>query len=340
MYSWIDETQNLTDNILPLPTNWDSDVVIYPIVYGVGIDEDITLWIAKVKDGLTRQQEHIKQQNVKLVLYDIWEASKFLKDAAIEIQKHTNKKVYVISCDQKLPTQSTVDIKFIFNDIWKNRMPYTGGPMLFTHKKLYINLTRVCRLHRAMLLDSLIENKLFDLGFNTVSNTGWELQDYCRYNPHSKILEQKFDVLDVVDLVNTNPNNSVPIKQCKKSFVYITTETHTDSQRMFFSEKVYKPIAIGMPFMVLGNTGTLTYLKKQGFKTFSDWFNEDYDLDIKLQDRIKIIVENLKNYSKLSSADLTKIRGKMIDTCKHNQKLYKKINKQVDIDKSTLEIVA
>ena len=54
---------------------------------------------------------------------------------------------------------------------------------------------------------------------------------------------------------------------------YLTTETHVDNNVLFISEKTYKPISIGMPFMSLGNPGTLEYLRSKGFITFSDWID-------------------------------------------------------------------
>jgi hypothetical protein len=85
---------------------------------------------------------------------------------------------------------------------------------------------------------------------------------------------------------------------------------------------VYKPIAIGMPFMTLGNPGTLQDLRTRGFVTFSDWWDEGYDLDLDLNSRIEIIIKNLKKLSQYKSADLIRIRKEMQDILEHNLNLY------------------
>lgn len=340
MYKWDNKLQNVLNIDIPLyilQNFYEHSDKIYPIIYGVDIDANIDDWIQEITLLLQEKKTYLNENNIKVVLYDIFESSKFVKEAANIIQKIIERKIYVVSSDQKL--QSNNNITYIFNNYWKTIMPYKSIPIRFTPKKLYINLVRVCRLHRCMLLDSLIEKQLFAHGFNTVSNIGWHLSDYCKDNPSSVIQDQKFDILDVSDLINNNPNNSVPLKQCTKSFVYLATETLTDNTRMFFSEKVYKPIAIGMPFLTLGNVGTLEYLKRQGFKTFSKWFNEDYDLDLSLQDRINIIVENLELYKNMSDLQLIKVRAEMNETCKHNLKIYKKINKEIDLNKTTEDIL-
>jgi|SaaInl5LU_22_DNA_1037371.scaffolds.fasta_scaffold08997_5 hypothetical protein len=322
-YAFIDKSQlwhKTTFDMLPEIETSD-DIQIYPIEYSPGIDEPIDQWMQLVIDGTNK--EFIKHNNVRVVLFDLFEASKFVYTAAQLLNKHLQKKIYVITCDQLLPNQSTNDLHFIFHNFWSACMYPQNRPCKYFSNKLYINCTRVARPHRAQLIEELINNDLFDLGYNTISNKGNELTNYFSNNPTSKIPNQKFDVLDVSDLININPNNFVPTKQCKRSFVYIATETLVDNTRLFFSEKVYKPIAIGMPFMILGNPGTLKSLKQMGYKTFDKWFNEDYDNDINLSDRIKVITDNLNYYRNFTPCELTNIRSKMRPIIKHNQKVYR-----------------
>ncbi len=322
-YAFIDDIQSWakTDISMLPEIETPDDVQIYPIEYSPGIDEPIDQWLELVIDGTNKQ--FIKHNNVRVVLFDLFEASKFVYNAAKLLNTHLQKKIYVITCDQLLPNRSTKDLHFIFHNFWSGRM-LPSKRVLFSSKKLYINCTRVVRPHRAQLIEELINNNLFDLGYNTISDKGGELTNYLNKTTTSKIPDQKFDVLDVNNLININPNNFVPIKQCEKSFVYIATETLVDNNRLFFSEKVYKPIAIGMPFMVLGNPGTLKSLKQMGYKTFDKWFNEDYDNDINLADRIKIITDNLNYYRNFTKRELDVIRFEMKAVTTYNHRVYKK----------------
>ena len=43
------------------------------------------------------------------------------------------------------------------------------------------------------------------------------------------------------------------------------------------SEKTYKSIAVGKPFVLFGQTGALRCLRSLGYKTFSPWIDESYD---------------------------------------------------------------
>jgi hypothetical protein len=57
----------------------------------------------------------------------------------------------------------------------------------------------------------------------------------------------------------------------------IVTETHFEHDRLFMSEKLWKPIANRHPFIVVGTPGTLAYLHSLGFQTFMPMVDERYD---------------------------------------------------------------
>ena len=320
---------------------FESDYIIFPVAYGVGIEYDADDWIQKIKKIIVNNINFLQQSHVKFVLFDLYEASKDLSKAANIFQQVLDKKIYVISANRKLlQKDSNTNIIIVFNDYWKTCMPSRDCSCKFTPKKLYINLTRVARFHRCMLLDQLFNANLFYRGYNTFSKRVVPETDlYFKMYPNSCINKINFNILDVKNLYKRNPNYFVPYQACKNSFVYLATETLVTNERMFFSEKIYKPIAIGIPFMVLGNPGTLSVLKALGYETFSKWFDEDYDLDYDIKDRIQIIVKNLKTYSDYTPNDLVKIRKEMATVCKKNLEIYKVHNKQNDLYNSIQKVL-
>jgi len=54
-------------------------------------------------------------------------------------------------------------------------------------------------------------------------------------------------------------------------------EYNHNLKRAFITEKTYKPLMYGHPFMVIGNINTNTILKQQGFETFENEFDINYD---------------------------------------------------------------
>ena len=62
-----------------------------------------------------------------------------------------------------------------------------------------------------------------------------------------------------------------------ESLLYLVTETVATGQRLHLTEKTFKPIALGMPFVIVGTKGSLEYLRSYGFRTFEGIWDESYD---------------------------------------------------------------
>ena len=80
----------------------------------------------------------------------------------------------------------------------------------------------------------------------------------------------------------------------------------------FVSEKTFKPIQYQHPFMVYGQQNTLKFLHDLGFETFENLFDESYDTinsstieGIESDNKLQIIINNVKNFSKHPRDQLT-----------------------------------
>jgi hypothetical protein len=65
--------------------------------------------------------------------------------------------------------------------------------------------------------------------------------------------------------------------ECAESLLYLVTETVATGRRHHITEKTFKPIALGMPFVIVGTQGSLKYLRSYGFRTFEGIWDESYD---------------------------------------------------------------
>lgn len=63
-------------------------------------------------------------------------------------------------------------------------------------------------------------------------------------------------------------------------FCDVVCETFTHGKTFFMTEKTLRPIVNRKPFVVQGSQWYLKNLRLLGFKTFNDWWPEDYDDDI------------------------------------------------------------
>ena len=82
--------------------------------------------------------------------------------------------------------------------------------------------------------------------------------------------------------------------QSAESLLYLVTETVATGRRHHLTEKTFKPIALGMPFVIVGTQGSLKYLRSYGFKTFGDLWDESYDDEPDDHKRIEKIAKVLE----------------------------------------------
>jgi hypothetical protein len=89
--------------------------------------------------------------------------------------------------------------------------------------------------------------------------------------------------------------NKAPFELSKDCCFFIVTESefqNGDTLRRF-TEKTVKPIALGMPFIILGQPFTLKRLQILGFKTFSDYIDESYDLIDDPIERFELVMREI-----------------------------------------------
>lgn len=73
--------------------------------------------------------------------------------------------------------------------------------------------------------------------------------------------------------------------------------------KTFVSEKLYKPMAVGHPFLACGTKGMLNFLKLQGFETFSGIIDESYDSIHDDSQRLRCLEKELDRLFELFKKD-------------------------------------
>jgi hypothetical protein len=118
------------------------------------------------------------------------------------------------------------------------------------------------------------------------------------------------------------------------SYWNIVMETYLNATGgVFLTEKTFKPIKYGQPFVILGTTGSLAYLKEQGYKTFSPWIDESYDQEENIRWRWYALIELARKFSKTSLEDLHKQHTEMTSVILHNQAWFKR-NKRQELEQA------
>ena len=110
------------------------------------------------------------------------------------------------------------------------------------------------------------------------------------------------------------------------TYFSLVTETVFEYPHSFRTEKIWKPIAIGHPFIIAANTGYYRDLRNLGFKTFDPIIDESFDLieDNQMRiDRIISVVNEVCRYN------MTSFLRECQEVCKYNQQHLVHMREQV-----------
>jgi hypothetical protein len=212
-----------------------------------------------------------------------------------------------------------------------------------------LTLIRKAREHRLRLLEYIYFNNLRDDNFVTCSSFGNYLNDAKdKFNQEFvKSLPWVYDLTDeskYFDFVTISKKEEMLYLE---SYISLSAETlflpsvlNGVTYQLDVSEKTYKPIVAMQPFIVLGQPGTLSFLKDQGFKTFSNWWDESYDQMYNNAARSHCVFLLYKKLSKCSKSELAQMLNEMLPVLVHNENLYREMYDSNNLDKNLLDTLA
>jgi len=194
------------------------------------------------------------------------------------------------------------------------------------------SLNRAHRNHRTEHLYFLAENKLQGL----VSGGAWfsthtidkPIYQTVEYNHYSTVLTANYPkTIDVKDLVNQVPNLINNFEIYENSQLTVVTESHfNQTSGLFITEKTFRPLLVGHPFMVLGQQGTLKKLRSWGFQTDFDGIDQSYDTIEDDRERFLQFHQSLRNWCMQDSEIRRTAIYKWDNIIQHNFQNYKKLN--------------
>lgn len=222
---------------------------------------------------------------------------------------------------------------------WRNSVIWNDIPQVgcevhpFRRYRDFTLLSRVHKWWRSTIVSHLHANHLLDNSYWSYGNV--DIGDQYTDNPIQ--LHQFPGLEDYMkdflaagpyrcDELNTTEHNShwmfVP-KHYNDSYCHLVLETFFDadgSNGCFISEKVFKPIRHGQPFIVFGTPRTLATLRRLGYKTYDYAIDNSYDLIEDNTERFKAIVKSVKKVAK--EKDMHAWYMSMWDDMQYNRMLY------------------
>lgn len=109
------------------------------------------------------------------------------------------------------------------------------------------------------------------------------------------------------------------------TYFSLVTETVFDYPHSFRTEKIWKPMAIGHPWIAVANVGYYRDIKRLGFQTFDGLIDESFDQIEDNQQRLERIAREVEW---LCQQDLAKFAQESYNICKYNQELLSQLQVQ------------
>lgn len=190
-------------------------------------------------------------------------------------------------------------------------------------KNLYLCYNRRISDHRLFLLNELIDKDLIDVGLiSFFLKDDIEKLEFMSDKTFNYINDNKPFLIDSKTNLNENQAININITDYERTFISLVSETLDVEDSLFISEKTWKPIITGHPFMIYGTRNSLKYLKSLGYKTFEKWIDESYDTEALSFDRCRLIVKEIEKFSKLSTDELKNLRIDMNSICEFNKNRF------------------
>jgi hypothetical protein len=103
------------------------------------------------------------------------------------------------------------------------------------------------------------------------------------------------------------------------TYFSLVTETVFDYPHSFRTEKIWKPLVMGQPWIAVANQGYYRDMRNLGFRTFDHLIDESFDQIPGSQQRIERIAHVVED---LCRQDLVQFLAAAEETCKYNQQHY------------------
>lgn len=223
---------------------------------------------------------------------------------------------------------------------WMEDHEFKDKLIEYKPNRLYVSYSRKTfgRKHRIYMMCNLIQHDLIKDGYVSLGSMedSDRIENYNSDDTTRIISQDNFHKLlsltrfspDNVNLDTINPAFNINVEHHENSFLSLVNETLFHPEISFFSEKVYKPISIGHPFILNGNPHQLKRLKQNGFETFNEWWDESYDDIEDVSTRIRAITELLLSIHDWKREKMVQVREQMKPLLLHNQKLYYKLRNE------------
>ena len=239
---------------------------------------------------------------------------------------------------------------YIYKEIIQNKdVKYTIGPKSKTF--LMFNRRWGSQSQRVLMLAYLYKNNLlkhFNISFSKLeidnggTYTNHARQFFNRLSTENIITEEDLAGIEAcLPFILDTPDHKLNLmfdefESTKKfyndSFINLIAETNFFTPIVHLTEKSYKPIAYKQPFIMLAAKGSLQAMQKQGFKTFSDLWDESYDQEADDTQRFFKVLKLVKEIASWSDERKLEVSTTIESIVDFNFRILQKATSQLVIN--------
>ncbi len=221
--------------------------------------------------------------------------------------------------------------EFFFRHVNRKQRPLNNS---VERKYDFTVLNRIHKWWRAAVMSDLqihniLENSLWSYNCVGINDDDYQanpievdiFDDQWRERMHQFVTGGPYHC-DQLDSRQQNDHHYVNYGLYTDSYFQIVIETHFDvdqSGGTFITEKTWKPIKFGQPFVVIGPVGTLAKLREEGYRVFDDVLDNSYD---KIENNTEryIAVRNL--LINMQHCGIPELFKRCLNDIEHNQQLF------------------
>lgn len=222
---------------------------------------------------------------------------------------------------------------------WEFSTKFNQGLLYRTHQgcigkqktKKFLSFNRRPSAHRIALLEKLIEHNLLDEAFysfsqfmpNNIPNIKETYPNIAKYNKDFPLMLN--EIPGVTEYTRLGLDD---IKYFEQSNFSVVTETLNDQVGVtglvpvYLSEKIFKCIIMQHPFIVVSTPGYLKVLRSRGYKTFHPYINEEYDNVSDSEQRLELIIDEVKRLCSMDAEEQVKWDNKVQPIVAFNKNIY------------------
>lgn len=159
-----------------------------------------------------------------------------------------------------------------------------------------------------------------------------KLQSNINYLEQQKVLtvDKTLNDSDWLELDN-DEEFDVPTDFYHKAFCAVVNESTFAFPVAHFADKTINAVKCYRPFVLVAPPHTLEYMQVLGFKTFENFWNEDYDKEENHLQRLKSVLKLINELDKMSIDECREMYEQMLPILKHNYNLLKTVRHQKGI---------